>query len=268
MALVLGIDAAWTINGSSGVALLRIDRGKRRLVAVAPSYAGFISLAEQATPVNWSRPLGGSPPVSRLLKAGEKLGRGSIDVVAIDMPIALTEIRERRVADNKISQQFGYAWAGTHTVDSSRPGAFGSAISGAFFKAGYSLATTSYSTGKPALVEVFPLAALVRLMTLDKRPPYKVTKTAAYWKGKTREERRELLIQEWSRILSALQTQISTMSFALPQQWSTWSELKPYEDVLDALVSAWVGACFLSNTAEPFGDSSAAIWVPKPRKRE
>jgi hypothetical protein len=108
-----------------------------------------------------------------------------------------------------------------------------------------------------------PLAALVRLMGLNKRPPYKVTKTATYWKGKTRKERRNLLRREWSCIFSALQSEISEMGFMLPTQWSTWTELKPYEDVLDAVISALVGAYFLDDKAEPFGDRSAAIWIPK-----
>jgi predicted RNase H-like nuclease len=237
VSLILGIDAAWTKAGSSGVALLKVAGGKPRLIAAAPSYAGFISLAEQHPAANWFRSLGGGPPVPQLLKAGERLGGAAIDVVSIDMPVALTEITGRRVADNKISQQFGAACAGTHSVSRSRPGPFGKAIAQAFLEAGYPLTTNSYFTGKPVLIEVFPLAALVRLMGLKKRPPYKVTKTAKYWRGAAREKRRELLIHEWSCILAALKTQISAMSLTLPLQWSTWSELKPYEDALDSIIS-------------------------------
>lgn len=233
--IIASIDAAWTRVASSGVALLQVADGSPRVVAVAPSYAGFILLAEQGVTVDWLRPLTGQPPVPGLLRAGEKLGGASIDIVAIDMPMALTKITERRVADNKISQEFGVASASTHSVNRTRPGAFGKAISDGFRKAGYSLATTSYAGARPVLIEVFPLAALVRLMALRRRPPYKVTKTTKYWKDKTREERRELLIHEWSYIISALQTRIPTMSFALPLQWSRWSELKPYEDVLFAI---------------------------------
>lgn len=265
MALVLGIDASWTATGSSGVALVQYVKGERRVVAVAPSYAGFISNAEMGGAVNWVRPTGDAPDVPSLLEAANKLGGAPVDVVAIDMPMALTDITERRIADNKISEEFGAACAGTHSVNPSRPGPFGKSIRDAFRKAGYSLATVSRVTARPALIEAFPLAALVRLMGLNKRPPYKVTKTAKYWEDKTREERRDLLSHEWSCIVLALQSEISEIGFAFPIQWSTWTELKPYEDVLDAVISAWVGTCFLDNTAQPFGDSSAAIWVPKAR---
>jgi hypothetical protein len=45
VALILGIDAAWTEHGSSALALLRVDEVGRTVVAVAPSYSGFIGLA-------------------------------------------------------------------------------------------------------------------------------------------------------------------------------------------------------------------------------
>jgi predicted RNase H-like nuclease len=46
----------------------------------------------------------------------------------------------------------------------------------------------------------------------------------------------------------------STVKFAI--------ELKPYEDKLDALISALVGVCILEGKAEPLGDDDCAIWVP------
>jgi hypothetical protein len=42
----------------------------------------------------------------------------------------------------------------------------------------------------------------------------------------------------------------------------TLSGLKPAEDVLDAIVSAWVGIAALAGAAEAFGDEVSAIWVP------
>jgi len=38
--------------------------------------------------------------------------------------------------------------------------------------------------------------------------------------------------------------------------------LKAFEDVLDAIVCAWVGACALEGCARPFGDEVSAIWIP------
>jgi predicted RNase H-like nuclease len=38
--------------------------------------------------------------------------------------------------------------------------------------------------------------------------------------------------------------------------------LKRYEDSLDALVCAWVGAKYLEGEAVAYGDHTAAIWIP------
>lgn len=40
--------------------------------------------------------------------------------------------------------------------------------------------------------------------------------------------------------------------------------LKAFEDMLDAVVCAWVGCCILDGRARSFGDGSSAIWVPRP----
>jgi predicted RNase H-like nuclease len=258
MALVLGIDAAWTAGGSSCLALMRIASDARRVVAVAPSYDSFVVHAESEKPVAWLRPTSGVPDIARILRAARKIGGGTVDVVAIDMPMSLGIIDGRRTADDAIAR----TGIGTHSP-TKRPGAFGKAISDAFFAEGFSLATTSLPIKSPALIEVFPLAALMRLMRLRTRPPYKVAKTSKYWPGRTREERQLLLKQEWARIFAALRTEIRELGFSFPTDWSCWAALKPYEDGLDAVISAWVGTKFLDRTAEPFGDLSAAIWVPK-----
>jgi hypothetical protein len=41
-------------------------------------------------------------------------------------------------------------------------------------------------------------------MKLDKRPPYKVTKTSIYWPRRTREERQSLLRSTWLSIFSRI----------------------------------------------------------------
>jgi predicted RNase H-like nuclease len=47
---VLGMDAAWTGNRPSGVALIRRDRDARRFVAAEASYQTFLLKAEQSEP--------------------------------------------------------------------------------------------------------------------------------------------------------------------------------------------------------------------------
>jgi hypothetical protein len=86
MSLVLGIDAAWTETGSSGVALLQIANGKRSVLEVASSYAGFL------TPdIDGKRMPGTSPDVKALLRRAENIAGAKVDIVAIDMPKARTK---------------------------------------------------------------------------------------------------------------------------------------------------------------------------------
>ena len=42
----------------------------------------------------------------------------------------------------------------------------------------------------------------------------------------------------------------------------TLTSLKPVEDMLDALICAWIGIEHLENRTVGLGDSTAAIWVP------
>lgn len=38
--------------------------------------------------------------------------------------------------------------------------------------------------------------------------------------------------------------------------------MKAFEDILDAVVCAWVGACVFDRNAEAYGDEESEIWVP------
>ena len=41
------------------------------------------------------------------------------------------------------------------------------------------------------------------------------------------------------------------------------AQLKPYEDSLDALICAWVGALYIDGAARALGDAESAIWIPE-----
>lgn len=260
MAIVLGIDAAWTAHGSSAVALLHTGSQARRIIAVAPSYTSFVGLAD-GRPVDWSRASKGPLDVGQLLNAAVRLAGSPVDVVAIDMPMSRASITGYREAERKLSSAFGAFQVSTHTPNQERPGAHGRRITSDFSGAGFRLATAL--TPMPlSLVEVFPLAALLRLMGLSKRPAYKANKTTKYWPGRSQSERLHLLIESWRAIAAALHTEVGGLGFSLPTVSVSFASLKPYEDALDAVVCAWVGSCFLEGGAEPFGDDTAAIWVP------
>ena len=113
-------------------------------------------------------------------------------------------------------------------------------------------------------MEVYPHPALITLTEASYRLPYKVSRSRRYWPDRTPAERRANLLAQFEEILMALSVEIHEIPIELPEPNSgvSTSGLKRYEDSLDALVCAWVGAKYLEGDAEPYGDDAAAIWVP------
>ena len=189
MAAILGIDAAWTEDGSSGVALLKNDSSGWNCIAAERSYADFIGRAGLALQEDKGPLPDTIPNPDALLGAARKLlGGDKVEVVAVDIPVSTVPISGRRAADNKISSEFGANWCGTHSPSSERPGDVGTKISEGFSEVGYPLATADTPAGdKPKLIEVFPHVALLRMLGVSSRVPYKVGKSKKYWPQDTRE---------------------------------------------------------------------------------
>jgi predicted RNase H-like nuclease len=105
-------------------------------------------------------------------------------------------------------------------------------------------------------------------MDVKIRPAYKVAKIARYFRKAdpplSRDQRIDCLLQTWTTILAAVDREISVLPFKPPHRSTLKfaSELKAYEDQLDAIISAFVGACVLEGRAEAFGNDDSAIWVP------
>lgn len=124
MPAVLGIDAAWVERNPSGVALIRENAGGVwEFVAVAPSYAAFIGIAN-GQEVRWDiTPTGGAPEPGRLLGAAENLLDGErVTVVAVDMPLSNIPITRLRCADAAINREFRSRWCGVYTPTPTNPG--------------------------------------------------------------------------------------------------------------------------------------------------
>jgi predicted RNase H-like nuclease len=264
---VLGIDAAWTGKNPSGVALIAEQNDEWHCVAVAPSYAAFLALAEKKS-VDWTlRHAGETPEPARLLEACRRLINALPTIVTVDMPLATTPIMKRRIADSKTSKEFGKYWCAVHSPNAQRPGAIGESTSHGFTKAGYPLATAEHDNVQPCLLEVYPHAAIVRLMNRTRRLTYKESKMGKYWPDLSPSDRLTSLQRCLDELLEALDSEIAGIELPRfdPLEMPKRHRLKAYEDALDALVCAWVGKEYLAGRAEAFGDESAAIWVPKPR---
>lgn len=257
---VLGVDAAWTDSQDSGIALLSESSTGWRCVRVAPS------LFEFTTGLVWDGPelrLNAELPIA-LETCRKLLGHDRIEVVAVDMPLAHSSITQRREADNQISRMFGHRKCAVHSPTPIRPGAFGRRMHEHLADAGFSLATEE-GTPSPALIEVYPHVALLGMMGVTERLPYKATKTGKYWPGIPLPERKRRLVQEWRHILARLEIDIRDIDLALPRapENSPGGQLKRIEDAIDALVCAWMAVQYLNGAAVPEGDKDAAIWIPK-----
>jgi len=266
MTVLLAIDAAWTETQPSGVALVASCAKGWRCVSLAPSYDAFLALAD-GTPVGWTQSQfsGSVPDIGKLLAGAGRLAGAPVDLVTVDMPIATVPITGRRAADDATSREFGGRGCSTHTPNPKRPGPLGASLSDAFIAAGFPIATTATKVAVAHhVLEVYPHPALLTLLRRSYRIPYKVAKSCRYWPSRTRVQRIAALLAEFRAIHDKLRAVFGPLGLHLPSVRSvqTLSNLKRYEDALDALVCAWVGSQYMEGNTVALGDHTAAIWCP------
>lgn len=250
--VVLGIDAAWTATNPSGVALAAKTGSGWRLIAAASSFEEFVGLA-------------GGTEVSplALIAAGTCLAGQSPDLIAVDMPMMDVPILARRAADNAVNRAYSGRGAGTHSPTLDRPGAVGRALEAGLSAAGYPLATLDIRP--PCRIEIYPHPALIEITGSTRRLEYKISRTGRYWPGQPLTERKLRLFKVWEAIVAALDTLLagSAAALPLPSTEARGRALKAFEDRLDAVVAALVGAMALDGRARPYGDATSAVWVPQ-----
>jgi len=182
---VLGIDAAWISREPSGVALIDRSPSGWRLVAAAASYEIYQGKGERSAASDL-RARGSLVDAAQLLKVLHDLSGGRVDLVAFDMPLAMTPIATRRLADNAVSRAYGTRKCDTHTPNIERPGPIGEALQHSFEASGFELCTSEIRS--QALIEVHPHPALVELARAG---PYKLSKARAYWPALSPAARRQ-----------------------------------------------------------------------------
>jgi predicted RNase H-like nuclease len=179
-AAILAIDAAWTATEPSGIALVAEEGDGWHCVALAPSYASFLDLAE-GKDVPWNEdaiPVGPPDQVALLINTSRKLANRDVTLVTVDMPLATSPITGRRAADREVSRAFGCRGCATHSPNMERPGKVGTALYETFIAEGFTLATAPTAATLPTtshhLVEVYPHPALLTLVDSTYRVEYKV----------------------------------------------------------------------------------------------
>jgi predicted RNase H-like nuclease len=198
--------------------------------------------------------------------ARELLDGHPLECVAVDMPPAPVQITGRRFADNLVSQAFERAECGTHSPSRERPGWGSVALRDRVAEAGFPLATaaTARGTARP-LIEVYPGPAIVRLLRCRAQVRYKLARARQYRPHMSPARRRAGLVRGWRRIADGQGTAVAGVEriiTPLPTN-TTRAAMNGYEDTLDALVCAWVGTRYLEREADPYGDDTAAIWIPR-----
>lgn len=256
MTVVLGIDAAWTADKPSGVALVRSRGARWECVRIAPSYASFLD------GVNWKeRPRGGLPDPAALHAACVRLAGAAPDVIAIDMPLAMRPIVARRAADNAIASAYATRGLGAHSPSPERPGPVASTMCRGFGRLGYRVAGTRVAPGTPGvLIEVFPHASAIALLGASYRVPYKLGRMRQYWPEASAVVQRRNILAQWTKLRRALARSIRGGALRIPAG-ATLAGLKRYEDALDALVCAWTGMQYNAGTLRAYGDASGAVWA-------
>ena len=258
MSTVLGIDAAWTATNPSGVALATTSAAGWRLAAVAPSFAAFYALAGyEGVPASFD--------AGPLIAAATRLVGRRPDLVTVDMPLAELPITGRRVSDNVISSLYAARGAATHSPTPQRPGRVALDMLQSLSRAGYPL-RCSAPLSTPGTIEVYPHPALIELTGATRRLPYKVQKRSKYWRADPPQVRLANIFEQWTHIVSHLETVLSGAAalLPLPPTDAPLRSLKAFEDSLDAVICTWIGRCALENHATAHGDATSTIWTPTP----
>ena len=259
MRAVLGIDAAWTGKNPSGIAVAVEGPNGWNLKGAWPSVAHFVAAAQGAPAPE--KPSGGIAPAQDLLAATRDLAGFLPDLVAIDMPMALTPITARRPSDNALSREYGGRWCAAHSPSMDRPGPISDRLREGFAKAGYNLCVEHIAT--PGLIEVYPHPALVELCDETKRLPYKVAKLRSYWPNLTPNQRHTMLCGKWSSIGSVLEPYLAGAEAYCSAFKLSPKQLKAREDMIDAIICCICAIRALDGAARPLaGDDQSAIWVP------
>ncbi len=263
---VLGIDAAWTAHQPSGIALVQNTATGWSCMAVAPSYEAFIDQASGQTWDPEQKATGSRPDPAALLEASKQLAGAELSCVSVDMPLATTPITSRRAADTAISSRFGPKGCAVHSPSAERPGAIADQLRADFEALGVPLHTSSGDPAAPAVIECYPHVALLALLKRDYRMPYKVSRSAQYWKAEklTRSERIERLLEQFQAIKASLDEHIHGIPEFIPEpsEVTKLASLKSVEDRLDGLICAWIGIEHFEGRTVGLGDHTAAIWVP------
>ncbi|MGC8782839.1 MAG: DUF429 domain-containing protein [Armatimonadota bacterium] len=236
--LYVGIDLAWGGKHPSGVAILRWERSLLREVAPAQLLYTDDEICQAIA----------------LHDAGDTL------VIAIDAPLVVPNLTGERPVEGEMRKRFARFHAACHPANRRLLGdpPRGERLCALLAQKLGVQVSPAPPVQQPCRVafEVYPHAAMVGLFGLPRILEYKARQ------GRSVSYRRQQM-QAYIDLLGCL----SDPPFSLPEWLSdvpeTATELKRFEDRLDALFCAWLAARAWWRGGEVVGEASAGtIWLP------
>jgi len=255
----LGIDAAWSENQPSALAV--IDENEH-LQGLYRSYEEVVgSIKKEGV-----KPKGSYPDFDKIFSYF-KNQKMDIENIAVDMPVHPTDTGRRRGCDNQIASVFGKYGAATHSPNGKYPGDLGVKIHDQWKDLGYVWETIRQPKRKRVFFETYPHAAIIRYLKLDYRLAYKVSKMHAYWKTEVKEERKKRLIRNLNKLYDYCAGRIKGVEDHMDRldeqsSYYLW-QLKTVEDRLDAMICALVSLDHAKGRTQGYGDQEGAVWVPE-----
>lgn len=239
---VMGWDASWTSGGTGAWSVIKKDGEGWRVMCCASTPQGEEAMERE---------------LSRLLEIWQP------GLIAVDMPVADHPVTGFREADRATTRAFSRFGCPVHSPNPRMPGEWGWKLIQQLHGSGYRCLTELPSSG-PGFAEVYPHSALLKLLRIPKRFPYKISRASRYWPELSRTERREMLLKNLEQIRCRLgEFFIGGIRIDAVTSDSPVREIKAVEDKLDALICAWCGLQILEGYFEPFGDADAVIWNPR-----
>lgn len=257
---ILGIDPAWSPKNPSGVALVERKNNQWICTRLAPSFDMFCEGNNVPTEMFARKAHGGKLELDTILKIAKTTGTpGEVNCIVVDIPIAVNnEIFGGRCSDRKISEAFGKAKCATYFASET----LHSCLKDISTKLMNDANRLRY-VHNTSLIETYPHPAIMSLMPdLTERLQYKVGKCRKYWPMLEVQGQRERLVKNMMRLKVEIGKKIKLPDDFTFEHESRLSLLKSYEDVLDALVCAWVGIQFMDKQCTSYGDENSTIWIP------
>jgi len=270
--LILGVDAAWSAGNPSGVALVEWKAGEKpRLLLAARSYEEYCK-AEPGQAIEWNVRVTGSIPVfGRILKKTQQEYQRKIEIIALDLPLSPEPMLARRTCDNLVSSLYGKRGAAVHSPTDEQLSRISGKVFDQLTRRGYDLNLTAPAElpQRGLFMEVYPHIAIIELLQLPYRLPYKVHKRSTYWKNATAPERLRNICGSLEALRLAIAENMAGVTELLPPISEVIDEagcavnvLKGYEDTLDAVVCGWMGYKYACGEAVGYGDHKGMIWGP------